>query len=397
MPAARHINPTLPLVAELTGRGSRVIYCATEQFRERIERAGAHFVAYPSDTIDAEAIATGTQSGSSVAIVRTILRASRTLVPFVLELIRREAPEAIMYDSNALWGRIAGAGAHLPKVSFMTTFFVGTDGYRRLQGREMLSTIPPMLPDLPAVLLERRRLGRRFDKSWFPPSPMFPMRGDLTLFGVPRALQAPDSRIDASCHFLGPLASPGSTAEVELDEELNGFLSDDRPSVYVSLGTLHRGSEAFFRTCFSVFATSGVRAVIACGPGVDPDDLGTPPQNVLVRTSVPQTSVLRRVNVFISHGGMNSVLESLSCGVPLVVVPQQIEQLLIGLAVEERGAAVVLRRGLTGRGITDTELAAAVERASLDEHCRAAADLGNEFVDPGAAAEAADLIEELIG
>src|SRR5699024_2478193 len=158
-----------------------------------------------------------------------------------------------------------------------------------------------------------------------------------TLFGVPRALQAPDSRIDASCHFLGPLASPGSTAEVELDEELNGFLSDDRPSVYVSLGTLHRGSEAFFRTCFSVFATSGVRAVIACGPGVDPDDLGTPPQNVLVRTSVPQTSVLRRVNVFISNGGVNSALDSLSCRVRPVVAPQQRAQPRSGLAAAQRG------------------------------------------------------------
>ena len=44
IPAHGHVNPTLPLVRELTARGHRVIYYETEEFREKIEKAGAEFI-----------------------------------------------------------------------------------------------------------------------------------------------------------------------------------------------------------------------------------------------------------------------------------------------------------------------------------------------------------------
>ena len=39
IPAHGHVNPTLPLVRELTARGHRVLYYNTEEFREKIEAA----------------------------------------------------------------------------------------------------------------------------------------------------------------------------------------------------------------------------------------------------------------------------------------------------------------------------------------------------------------------
>ena len=48
LPAHGHINPTLPLVAELTRRGHEVAYFATREFAERCEREGAQFRCYPS-------------------------------------------------------------------------------------------------------------------------------------------------------------------------------------------------------------------------------------------------------------------------------------------------------------------------------------------------------------
>jgi UDP:flavonoid glycosyltransferase YjiC (YdhE family) len=41
MPAAGHVNPTLPVVRELVARGEQVVYYDTEEFRSQIEEAGA--------------------------------------------------------------------------------------------------------------------------------------------------------------------------------------------------------------------------------------------------------------------------------------------------------------------------------------------------------------------
>jgi len=57
---------------------------------------------------------------------------------------------------------------------------------------------------------------------------------------------------------------------------------------------------------------------------------------------VPQLELLEKVDLFITHGGMNSVNEGLNCGVPLVIVPQQIEQAFNGRQVARQGAGVIL-------------------------------------------------------
>ena len=49
LPATGHVNPSLPLVKELVGRGERVIYYCTETYRAKIESTGAEFRAYHTE------------------------------------------------------------------------------------------------------------------------------------------------------------------------------------------------------------------------------------------------------------------------------------------------------------------------------------------------------------
>lgn len=50
-------------------------------------------------------------------------------------------------------------------------------------------------------------------------------------------------------------------------------------------------------------------------------ELGVIPANFHIYPSVPQLEVLKAADVFITHGGLNSVTESLYYGVPMVVIP----------------------------------------------------------------------------
>merc|ERR1712078_769290 len=45
------------------------------------------------------------------------------------------------------------------------------------------------------------------------------------------------------------------------------------------------------------------------------------PENFLVRPSVPQVEVLEHVDAFVSHGGANSLFESIAAAVPLLILP----------------------------------------------------------------------------
>ena len=44
IPAHGHTNPTLNVVRELTARGHRVVYYSYDDFREKLEDAGAEFI-----------------------------------------------------------------------------------------------------------------------------------------------------------------------------------------------------------------------------------------------------------------------------------------------------------------------------------------------------------------
>jgi UDP:flavonoid glycosyltransferase YjiC (YdhE family) len=62
--------------------------------------------------------------------------------------------------------------------------------------------------------------------------------------------------------------------------------------------------------------------LISLGAKTLPEELGILPENVTARAFVPQIDILPFVSLFITHGGNNSLTESLTvAGCPLIVIP----------------------------------------------------------------------------
>jgi MGT family glycosyltransferase len=137
---------------------------------------------------------------------------------------------------------------------------------------------------------------------------------------------------------------------------------DKRPLLYISLGTAFNNQLDFYQMCFDAFAQSRWQVVLSFGTHVDPTALKEPPANFLIAPHVPQLELLSRANIFISHGGMNSVMESLWSGVPLVVVPQILEQELNGRRAQELGLGLLLEK----ETLTPEKLRTAVEQLTDD-------------------------------
>ena len=113
--------------------------------------------------------------------------------------------------------------------------------------------------------------------------------------------------------------------------------ADGRPALFISLGTAFNDRPAFFRMCLPAFGDGVWQVAMAVGDRVDTGALGPVPGNIEVRPYFPQLAVLRHSDVFVSHAGMNSTMESLFNAVPLVTVPQMPEQEANAHRVEELG------------------------------------------------------------
>ena len=85
-----------------------------------------------------------------------------------------------------------------------------------------------------------------------------------------------------------------------------------------------------------------VQVVLSVGKKTNISDLGDIPQNFKVYNYVPQLEVLKKTDVFVTHGGMNSSSEALYNNIPLVIVPQFGDQFIVGNRVVELGAGILL-------------------------------------------------------
>jgi zeaxanthin glucosyltransferase len=110
----------------------------------------------------------------------------------------------------------------------------------------------------------------------------------------------------------------------------------------------------------------GVRGAIAIG-SADRSELGELPAEWLVREFLPQVTLLDRAAAAVTHGGNNSVTESMTAGVPLVVLPFSTDQFAGAAALEDAGFGIALAPNTA----TVDELAAAV-RDALELPARAA-------------------------
>src|SRR5580704_3211287 len=94
------------------------------------------------------------------------------------------------------------------------------------------------------------------------------------------------------------------------------------PLIYASMGTLQNGLEGVLTTIAqAVGERAGIQLVLSIGPFLDPQQIKSLPANAIVVDRAPQIELLKRSALCITHAGLNTTLEALTQGVPLVAIP----------------------------------------------------------------------------
>lgn len=358
VPAYGHVNPTLAVVQALVARGEEVVYYLTEPFRETIEATGATFRPYATAMMGA-----GTQPVSSANVPSNMpvmmIDETLRLVPELMDRVRAEHADYAIYDPMCLWGRILMEKLHIPAIVFRPSYavnehvsLINMNAAPQMGGwQQMMDTFATAAERLRALDVE-------------PPRSMVDIFGHATALNIvtiPRAFQTAGDTFDARFVFVGPCIQPRHESITFPLERLR-----DQPTLFISLGTVFNNQLAFFRECLAAFGNSAWQVVLGIGTRVDQGALGAIPENVLLAPYVPQLDVLQHSSVFVTHGGMNSTMEALYYGVPLVVVPQMPEQAATARRVAELGLGVALN----GDTLSVDVLQQAVERVAHDPGIR---------------------------
>ena len=349
LPAHGHTNPTLPVMKELVQRGHTVLYYNAAPFQEKVAPTGVDFRALPEPLPTEREIAEALHEFINASLM--IANLSRPLTRHLIDEFEREKPDLVIYDSIAMWGYIAARTHNIPQICFITTFVL--DG---AQGAVGLGTMARFfwsaLPHIPKLLSWRRNMAQEFGKD---NSGGITEYADLNIIFTSKAFHPKNNFIDERFRFVGPSLEPSLRDGDFPFEQLR-----DGPKVYISLGTVNHLDTAFYEAVFKAFADYPAQFILSVGKNTEITQFGTTPDNFIIRNYVPQLAILQKVDVFITHGGMNSVHEGLYYGVPEIVIPHQFEQLLNGKRVVQTGAGVLLGNTRPYGRVTAQELRTAL-------------------------------------
>ena len=174
----------------------------------------------------------------------------------------------------------------------------------------------------------------------------------------------------------------------ELPEDLR---DDDQPLLYLSLGSLGSADVELMEKLVAELAGTPYRVIVSKGPQADQFELAG---NMAGEEFLPQTEILPKVDLVITHGGNNTVTESLYFGKPMVVLPIFWDQHDNGQRIAETGFGA----RLDTYGHTGEELTAAIERLLSDDQLAGRLARVSERLQLAPGTEkAADLIEAVVG
>lgn len=105
IPAHGHTNPTLPVVRELVNRGHEVWYYSFLEFQEKIQAAGASFIACDEYLPKLSPEELDRKAGKDfAALIEMVADTTIALDAKVCKELQEYQPDCIVSDSLCFWG-----------------------------------------------------------------------------------------------------------------------------------------------------------------------------------------------------------------------------------------------------------------------------------------------------
>lgn len=299
VPYSGHVNPTLPLTKELIKRGHQVVYVNAEEFRDKIERTGADFVAYhnfPVDIDEQKKKCTCFQAAYDTAMALNetfdLLMYEMFFYPGI-EIARKKGIPCVRQFSQPAWSE-----ATLKEASIIFRLSA------KLIDMQVMGKKKSKYMGLEHKSLEEAVV---YDKP------------DLNIVYVPEKFQNRRGSFDSTYVFMTPKQEVISgNSNIPFDKIAN-------PILYISLGSII-SNRGFCKECIRAFRGKEFSVILNTGK-INPDSLGKIPPNIYAYSFVPQIEVLEHADVFLTHCGMNSVNEAIYAGVGMVAMPFLNDQL----------------------------------------------------------------------
>jgi zeaxanthin glucosyltransferase len=405
--ATGHLNPITTLGRELLHRGHRVTVFCLPDAKDRTLASGLEFQSLGEDEFPAGSMTEGfAQMGKLSGLtafrytIKLITQVSDILLSQAPAIIKKAGVEALLVDQVSPEGGTIAEFLKLPFITVCSALLLNREPnippfctswqYNPTLANRLRNQVSYQLLSL-AVKPIRKGIAD-YRRKWqlplyYHPNDYYSKLAQLSQ--QPMEFEFPRQDLPPYFHFTGPYHNPASRKPVSFPfEQLTG-----KPLIYASMGTVQNRLLEVFSTIASACEDLDAQLVISLGGGAPPESLPKLPGNPIVVGYAPQLELLQKATLTITHAGMNTTLESLSNGVPMVAIPVANDQPGVAARIAYTGVGEVVSL----KQLNVPKLQTAIRKVLTKEsYKKNAITLQKAIQQAGGSSRAADIIEQVV-
>lgn len=402
-----HLNTMIPLGSELLRRGNRVTVFNFLDAKATTLASGLEFQPLGEDEFPAGSMAEGFAHMGKLSgltalryTIKLVAQASDILLSQAPAILKKAGVEALLVDQVLREGGTIADFLNIPYITicsalmvnrepniplFCTTWQYSPTWKGRLRNQLGYQLLNLLTKPIRETIAESR-------KEWKLPPYNHPNDAYSKLAQLsqqPAEFEFPRQNLPPHFHFTGPYHNSETRKPVPFPfEQLT-----DKPLIYASMGTVQNRLLDVFQIIASACEGLDAQLVISLGGGATPESFPPLPGNPIVVGYAPQLQLLQKATLTITHAGMNTTLESLSNGVPMLAIP---------VANDQPGVAARIAWTGVGEVVPLKELSVPKLRSAIvkvltqDSYKQRAIEMQGAIGRSGGVKKAVDIIEQIV-
>jgi zeaxanthin glucosyltransferase len=371
LPLTGHLNPMAALARKLQSRGHEVVFIGVPDIERVVRAADLDFALFCENEFPPGSVAKNYGGVANLHGLDVLRYTARELTPGLVKAALEHLPgkiaesgvNALVLDTAYRFLELVPMHLRLPYVQIWNILHLDFSGStplalyswphetspealaRNVEGLQIVREIRG--PMMPIAQSYAERNGLEID--WSNPAATVSKLAVITQ--TPKEFDFPVRHLPPQFHYAGPFHDNEGRKPVPFPwEKLTR-----KPLIYASMGTLVNGQKNVYRTILeAVGQFPDMQVVLSVGRNVNPGDLERIPPNTIVVRIAPQIELLKRAALCITHAGLNTALEALAQGVPMVAIPIGYDQPGVAARIAYHGVGEFVEIGnLTARHLSE--------------------------------------------
>lgn len=325
-PAFGHINSVYPVISKLVKNKYQVDWYCSKKYKKIIKQTGANFIEYK---VDFDKYSLSNLTANFYNLYQGLLSLNRECYLEYLNIIKDKEPDLIIYDSMCSFAKNIAKKLDIKSVCFCTTmaynFFTFTFS------NMLFSTLKLIYQNIkPIITLYNEEIQFRKEHNLLNLNiiDLFVNKGDITLVFTPKELQPFYKTFSKDFIFIGTTIKDRITNKVKYKKYDN----------YISLGSIFSENNNLLNKIIESSLIKNKKSIISIGK-LQIKNL----KNIEFVEFTEQLSLLPNIDLFINHGGLNSIYESIYFGKFQICIPQQEEQKMNSIIVNKKKLGLYIK------------------------------------------------------